>query len=126
METRPPTKIQALSALARVALLAAVGLFALRYADVASLIEFRPATVPASAGEPDPATAPFLVSDFRRIPCVMRSRKAARVHPLNTAIDQLGPGFDGLAGRPLDSWDKLDHWSMGYWSRFDNFLGCDY
>jgi hypothetical protein len=128
METSPQTKVQALSALARVALLAAVAVFALRFADVASIVEFRPAPAPASAGEPNPGAAPFLVSEFRRIPCVLKSRKAARVQPLNAAIDQYGPGFDGFggAGRPLDGWDKLDHWSMGYWNRYDNFFGYDY
>jgi hypothetical protein len=120
-----PTKVpQALAALARIALLVAIAFFALRYADLSSLLNFRP----APDGGPEPTEAPFLVSDFRRIPCVMQDRKRVRVRPLNTAIDRLGPGVDGLdgAGRPLDGWDKLDHWSMGYWSRFDNFLGCDY
>src|SRR5947207_628399 len=91
MGTGPPTMYQALTALARFALLAAVAVLALRYVDLGSLTEFRPATGLASPGGTDPAAAPFLVSDFRRIPCVMKSRKGARVRPLNTAIDQLGP-----------------------------------
>ena len=115
--------------LANGALLAAVAVLALQHVDLPSLTGGRAATAgPLSATETAPCMGPFLIGDLRRFPCIVKRTGEARVNPMNTAIDRLGPGLDAVEGadRPLDSWEKLDHWSLGYWRRYDPFFGEDF
>jgi hypothetical protein len=97
--------------------------------DLPSVLRFHAAVAERFPERDSPPTSGTLViSDLQRFPCIMEYRKQARVNRLNPTIDQFGPGFDGLDGadRPLDSWEKLDHWSLGYWRRYDLFFGDDF
>jgi hypothetical protein len=130
MQVDPREQPQALATLLHLALLAAVAVPALQHVGFPAVIAVLGGTGGTFAGEgADPTAATPVLADLERLPCLGGHRRhRARVEPLNTAIDRLGPGFDAAAGadRPLDSWEKLDHWSLGYASRFDPFLGWDY
>ena len=127
MPTPAPNPRQALAPLLGFGLLAAVAAASLWQADLPSLWRARVETSRAFPDRnTDPAATTFLVSDLRRFPCIVERNKRARVERLNTAIDCDGPGIDAPGGAsPLDSWEKLDHWSVGYWRRYDPFFSYD-
>jgi hypothetical protein len=129
MSTPASNARQAVAPLLGLGLLAAVAAASLWQVDLPSLLRAR---AEASRAFPDrnadPAATTFLVSDLRRFPCIVEWKKQARVDRLNTAIDRFGPGVDApdCVASPLDSWEKLDSWSLGYWRRYDPFLGYDF
>ncbi|HZY85835.1 MAG TPA: hypothetical protein VFE78_13455 [Gemmataceae bacterium] len=128
MPTPAPNPRQALVPLLGFGLLAAVAAASLWLADLPSLLRARAETGRAFPDRnTDPAATTFLVSDLRRFPCVVERNQQVRVDRINTAVDYYGPGVDapGGAAGPLDSWEKLDHWSIGHGRRYDPFFGFD-
>jgi hypothetical protein len=129
MSTPSPSPRQALATCLGLGFLAAVAAASLWQVDLPALCRAR---AEAARAFPDPQTNPaattFLVSDLRRFPCIVERRRHARVERLNPAIDRYDPGVDApdSAARPLDSWEKMDNWSVGYWRSYDPFLGYDF
>jgi hypothetical protein len=129
MSTPEPNARQAVAPLLGLGLLAAVAAASLWQADVPSLWRARAeAGRDFPDGSADPAATTFLVSDLRRFRCLVERKKQPRVERLNTAVDFYGDGVDAPGGvaSPLDSWEKLDHWAIGYWRRYDPFFGWDF
>jgi hypothetical protein len=129
MSTTAPKAPQETAPWLGLCLLAAVAAASLWQVDLPSLVRAR---AEASRAFPerntDPAATTFLVSDLRRLRCLVERKKQARVERLNSGVDYYAPGVDApdCVAAPLDSWEKLDHWAVGYWRRYDPFFGWDF